>query len=76
MKNTKKVDRVSGSRYEVRPAMLVWLLVTFGVVLSRGELHRQLTAWDRAYQVISFVLATIGLQVVLVIIKEVKNRNE
>ena len=76
MKNTQKADRVSGSRYEVKPAMLVWLIVTFGVVLSRGELHQQLTAWDRAYQVVSFVLATIGLQVVLVIIKEVKNRNE
>jgi len=75
MKNTKKADRVSGSRYQVKPAMLVWLIVTLGVVLSRGELHRQLTIWDRAYQVVSFLLATIGLQVVLVIIKEVKNRN-
>ena len=74
MKNNHKADRVSGSRYEVRPAMLVWLIVTLGVVLSRGE--QQLTAWDRAYQVISFVLATIGLQVVLSIVKEVKNRNE
>ena len=76
MKNEQKADRVSGSRYEVRPAMLVWLIVTFGVVLSRGELHRQLTIWDRAYQVVSFLLATIGLQVILLIAKEVKNRNE
>jgi hypothetical protein len=74
MKNEQKADRVSGSRYQVKPAMLVWLIVTLGVVLSRGELHQQLTIWDRAYQVVSFVLATIGLQVVLVTIKEVKNR--
>ena len=74
MKNTKKADRVSGSRYEVKPAMLVWLLVTLAVLLSRGE--QQLTIWDRAYQVVSFLLATIGLQVILLIAKEVKNRNE
>jgi hypothetical protein len=73
MKNTKKADRVSGSRYEVKPAMLVWLLVTLAVLLSRGE--QQLTIWDRAYQVVSFLLATIGLQVILLIAKEVKNRN-
>jgi len=73
MKNTKKADRVSGSRYQVKPAMLVWLLVTLAVLLSRGE--QQLTIWDRAYQVVSFLLATIGLQVILLIAKEVKNRN-
>lgn len=76
MKNNQKADRVSGSRYEVRPAMLVWLIVTLVVLLLRGELHRQLTIWDRAYQVVSFILATIGLQVVLSIVKEVKRNGD
>lgn len=74
MKNTKKADRVSGSRYEVRPAMLVWLIVTLVVLLLRGE--QQLTIWDRAYQVVSFLLATIGLQVILLITKEVKRNGD
>jgi hypothetical protein len=72
MKNNQKADRVSGSRYEVRPAMLVWLIVTLVVLLSRGE--QQLTIWEKAYQIVSFLLGTIGLQAILVIVKEVKNR--
>jgi hypothetical protein len=72
MKNNQKVDRVSGSRYQVKPAMLVWLIVTLVVLLLRGE--QQLTIWEKAYQIVSFLLGTIGLQAILVIVKEVKNR--